>query len=284
MRSTDHYAVCGFPIKHSKSPHIHRLFAEQCGQDMAYTAIELHPELFSATVEDFFAHGGKGLNCTVPLKELAWRFATHNTPRAAQCKAVNTLALQPDGSVLGDNTDGAGLIADLTANNGIALGGSRILVIGAGGATRGIIGPLLERSPQTLTIANRTVAKALQLQEEFSGYGAILGCSFGDLAGKQFDLILNATSASLSGDLPPLPKNLLAANGCCYDLAYNNEPTPFVRWGWQQQAATSLDGLGMLVEQAAEAFYLWRGMRPNTRPVIDLLKSEQSFFDRQTPP
>lgn len=271
----DRYGVCGYPIKHSKSPRIHRLFAEQCHQDLIYTAMEVPPEQFSAAVADFFDHGGKGLNCTVPLKELAWQYATEKTPRAELSKAVNTLALRQDGVILGDNTDGAGLIADLTVNHRIALNNARILLLGAGGASRGIIGPLLEQSPQRLAIANRTVAKALQLAKEFGRYGPISGCGFADLAGEHFDVILNATSASLSDALPPLPEGLLSAGGCCYDLAYGNEPTAFVRWGRQQQAALSLDGLGMLVEQAAEAFYLWRGVRPVSHPVIELLNAER---------
>lgn len=277
MSFTDRYAVCGYPIKHSKSPRIHQLFAEQCRQDLVYTAMEVLPEQFSVTVTEFFAQGGKGLNCTVPLKELAWQFASRKTPRAESSKAVNTLAVQPDGSILGDNTDGIGLVTDLTINHGITLKASRMLILGAGGASRGIIGPLLEQSPHELVIANRTVAKALQLAEEFGRYGPIRGCAFADLAGERFDVILNATSASLSSDLPPLPQGLLAENGCCYDLAYSNEPTVFVRWGRQQQALKSLDGLGMLVEQAAEAFYLWRGVRPITHPVIDLLHAERSL-------
>jgi shikimate dehydrogenase len=271
----DRYAVCGYPVKHSKSPRIHRLFAEQCGQNLVYTALEVPPDNFSATATDFFAHGGKGLNCTVPLKELAWRFAARHTPRAARSKAVNTLALQADGAILGDNTDGAGLVADLIGNHGIALRGARILILGAGGASRGIIGPLLEQSPGATVIANRTVAKALQLADEFGKCGILRGSSFEELAGQRFDLIVNATSASLSDDLPPLPEHLLNSNGCCYDLAYGNEPTAFVRWGRRQGAAQSLDGLGMLVEQAAEAFYLWRGVRPLTQPVIALLNAER---------
>lgn len=275
MPSTDRYAVCGYPIKHSKSPRIHSLFAEQCRQDLVYTAMEVPPEQFEASVRDFFAAGGKGLNCTVPLKELAWQFAARKTPRAELSNAVNTLAWQQDGSILGDNTDGAGLIADLTINHGMQLAATRILLLGAGGASRGIIGPILEQLPSTLVIANRTVAKALQLAQEFRAYGPVSGCAFEDLAGERFDLILNATSASLSNDLPPLPQGLLAENGCCYDLAYGNEPTAFVRWGQQQRALKSLDGLGMLVEQAAEAFYLWRGVRPVTQAVIDLLNAER---------
>jgi shikimate dehydrogenase len=286
MVLTDRYAVFGCPIKHSKSPRIHRLFAEQTGQALEYTAVEVPAEQFQTAVAMFFSEGGKGLNCTVPLKELAWSYADHKTERAQLSKAVNTLALQEDGSVLGDNTDGIGLVTDLIANHGIALAGLRILILGAGGASRGIIAPILEQSPQSLVIANRTVDKAVKLAAEFHGKasapylrpvgkGPITGCGFDDLKDRQFDLILNATSASLSDQLPPLPTGLLATGGNCYDLAYGNEPTAFVRWGLENHARKSLDGLGMLVEQAAEAFFIWRGVRPATRPVIELLDSER---------
>jgi shikimate dehydrogenase len=275
MTLIDRYAVFGHPIKHSKSPRIHRYFAEQTGQAIEYNAQEVPAEQFQVAVERFFADDGKGLNCTVPLKELAWRYAGHKTERAQLSKAVNTLALQPDGSILGDNTDGIGLVTDLIDNHGIILAGQRILILGAGGASRGIILPILEQSPHTVVIANRTADKAVALAAEFHGKGPIAGCGFDVLSNSQFDLILNATSASLSGQLPPLPPGLLASGGICYDLAYGNEPTAFVRWGLENHAAKSLDGLGMLVEQAAEAFFIWRGVRPETGPVIELLNSER---------
>ncbi|MDI1229679.1 MAG: shikimate dehydrogenase [Methylobacter sp.] len=275
MTRLDRYAVFGHPIKHSKSPRIHRLFAEQTGQTLEYTAQDVPAEQFQSAVTTFFAGGGKGLNCTVPLKELAWNYVAHKTERAQLSKAVNTLALQADGSLLGDNTDGIGLVTDLTINHGIALSGSRILILGAGGASRGIIAPILEQTPHSLVIANRTVDKAVKLAAEFDNGGSITGCGFEVLKNRQFDLILNATSASLSGCMPPLPTGLLAKEGVCYDLAYGNEPTAFVRWGQENHALKSLDGLGMLVEQAAEAFFIWRGVRPKTRPVIELLNSER---------
>lgn len=275
MSLIDRYAVFGHPIKHSKSPRIHRLFAEQTEQTLEYSAQEVTAEQFESAVKAFFAGGGKGLNCTVPLKELAYAIAGNNTPRAQLSKAVNTLTLQADGAILGDNTDGQGLITDLLRNQGITLAGSRILILGAGGASRGIIGPILEQAPDEVVIANRTVEKAICLADEFAGLGAVSGCGFEDLTHRQFDLILNATSASLSGRLPPLPEHLLANQGCCYDLAYGNEPTAFVRWGLENHAAKSLDGLGMLVEQAAEAFFIWRRVRPKTRPVIELLNMER---------
>ena len=265
----DDYAVFGQPIKHSKSPKIHQLFAQQTQQALVYEAKEVSAEDFELSAHYFFDEGGKGLNCTVPLKELACQFADTLTERAKFAKAVNTLALQKDGSVLGDNTDGCGLVTDLTVNHKIELKKSRILILGAGGATRGIVSPIMQQFPQQLVIANRTVSKAHTLASEFKSLGDIISaCGFSDLKGMKFDLILNATSASLSNELPPLPENILAKNGCCYDLAYGNEPTAFVRWGNENHAQKSLDGLGMLVEQAAEAFYVWRGVRPETKAVI----------------
>jgi len=271
MPIPDRYAVFGFPIKHSKSPRIHQLFAEQTAQNLTYTAQEVPATHFQAMAQTFFREGGKGLNCTVPLKELAWQFADHLTERAQFAKAVNTLALQADGSILGDNTDGKGLVTDLIINQKVLLSNRSVLILGAGGATRGIINPLLSLNPAQLVIANRTVEKARHLASEFSNSEAqITGCGFAALAGEQFDVIINATAASLSDDLPPLPPNILAEKGCCYDLAYSTQPTAFVRWGQQQNAAINVDGLGMLIEQAAEAFYLWRGVRPETQAVIRL--------------
>lgn len=277
MTLIDHYAVFGHPIKHSKSPRIHKIFAEQTGQTLEYSAQEVPAERFSSAVAAFFAKGGKGLNCTIPLKELAWAYADFKTERACTAKAVNTLALQADGSILGDNTDGIGLITDLMANHTVTLAGSRILILGAGGASRGIIAPILEQSVHSIVIANRTIDKAINLAAEFHHKGSITGCGFNDLKNRQFDLIINATSTSLSSQLPPLPDGLLAEKGVCYDLAYSNEPTVFVRWGLENHALKSLDGLGMLVEQAAEAFFIWRGIRPKTRPVIELLDSERKM-------
>jgi shikimate dehydrogenase len=280
MTNKDHYAVFGYPIKHSKSPQIHQLFAEQTQQTLEYTAQEVPAEQFKESVNAFFSQGGKGLNCTLPLKELAWTYADRRTGRAELSKAVNTLALQDDGSILGDNTDGCGLIADLTTNHGIFLAATRILLLGAGGACRGIIAPILEYAPHRLILANRTQKKASDLAAEFSVLGDVMGCGFADLKGQQFDLIINATSASLTDEMPPLEGGLLAKEGVCYDLAYGSKPTSFVRWGIEHKAKKSLDGLGMLVEQAAEAFFLWRGIRPQTKPVIDVLNAARNFVSR----
>ncbi len=277
MSQVDQYAVFGSPIEHSKSPRIHKLFAEQTQQVMEYSAELVSAEQFATAVKDFFAQGGCGLNCTVPLKELAWEYADSRTERAELAKAVNTLALQDDGRILGDNTDGIGLVTDLQNNHEIALRQKKILILGAGGASRGIILPIMDQAPLSITIANRTVAKALTLAGEFNHKGRIYACGYEDLKDQSFDLILNATSASLSDELPPLATGLLAEQGSCYDLAYANKATAFVRWAREQQASKSLDGLGMLVEQAAEAFYLWRGIRPTTAPVIQMLEAERSI-------
>jgi shikimate dehydrogenase len=277
MTLIDRYAVFGCPIKHSKSPRIHKIFAEQTGQLLDYRAQEVPAEQFQTAVSAFFAKGGKGLNCTIPLKELAWAYADFKTERAQLSKAVNTLALQANGSIFGDNTDGIGLVTDLMTNHAINLAGSGILILGAGGASKGIIAPILEQSVHSIVLANRTIDKAIDLATEFHAKGSIIGCGFNDLKNRQFDLIINATSASLSGQLPPLPEDLLAKNGVCYDLAYSNEPTVFVLWGLENHALKSLDGLGMLVEQAAEAFFIWRGIRPKTRPVIELLNTERKI-------
>jgi len=275
MSDKDQYAVFGSPIKHSKSPRIHAFFAQQTGQILDYKSVLVPADAFEVQLKSFLDGGGRGLNCTVPLKEVAWAYADKKTERAQLSKAVNTLILQDDGSLLGDNTDGIGLVTDLQKNNKIQLKDKRILILGAGGASRGIIGPIQDELPQSIVIANRTVEKAQVLVDEFSCRGLVSASGYAELSGLSFDLIINATSASLSGDLPPLGSGLLNNQGCCYDLAYANEPTAFVSWSQQQGALKSLDGLGMLIEQAAEAFYVWRGVRPNTSELIELLEAER---------
>lgn len=269
----DRYAVFGFPIGHSKSPVIHQQFADQTGQLLTYEALEVKPELFDETLALFFKNKGKGVNCTVPLKELAFEKVDCLTERAKFSGAVNTIKLLDDGSLQGDNTDGVGLLSDLCEHLGLSLTGKRILVLGAGGAARGILGPLLEAKPSTLCLANRTVSKAQTMKELFAPVGDIQSSSYEALAGQQFDLIINATSASLTGELPPLAEGLLAANGVCYDLAYSQQPTAFVRWGIEQGASLSIDGLGMLVEQAAHAFNVWRDVMPDTSVVRKSLRA-----------
>jgi shikimate dehydrogenase len=276
-QSIERYAVFGHPIAHSLSPQIHGLFAVQTDQhNMTYTAIDVPPQTFDAAITDFYHQGGKGLNCTVPLKELAFECADELSQRALRCGAVNTLLFQPDGGLYGDNTDGVGLLRDLTHNLNIPIKNKNLLILGAGGATRGILEALLKEQPQQIVIVNRTVEKALKLAELFSDLGDVTGCGYNDLKSRTFDLILNATAASLHGQLPPLPETLLAPNAYCYDLAYATQPTPFVKWGREHGAAISTDGIGMLVEQAAEAFLIWRGVRPETQTLIQNYNVKQS--------
>lgn len=266
---TDQYAVVGNPVAHSQSPRIHAAFARQTGQGMAYEKLLAPLDGFAGTVEAFRQAGGKGLNITVPFKEEAFRYASHKTARAEASGAVNTLKFDGD-QILGDNTDGAGLVRDLTVNLKQALAGKRILLMGAGGAARGVIGPLLAEQPISLMLANRTPEKALQLARLFGGQ---IGAEpYEALAGQSFDLVINATSASLKGELPPLPDGLFAPGALAYDMMYGAE-TPFMAWAGQHGAAKISGGLGMLVEQAAESFYLWRGVRPDTAPVIRQLRA-----------
>jgi shikimate dehydrogenase len=267
----DRYAVFGHPITHSRSPEIHARFAAQTRQAMDYRAIDVPAETFASNLATFINEGGKGLNCTVPLKELAFVACDHLTDRARLAGAVNTIRRETDGTLRGDNTDGAGLLRDLSTNLGLALEGQRILILGAGGATRGIVGPILDARPDQIWIANRSLERAERLAQDFNEPKALKVSGFESLAGNTFDLILNATSASLQGDLPPLPEHLLAKEGSCYDLAYGKTPTPFVLWGRSQGARISADGIGMLVEQAAEAFWIWRDLFPETQPVIESL-------------
>lgn len=276
MSSIDLYAVFGHPIGHSLSPRIHTLFAAKTGQSLSYSRQDVEPDRFEAALASFLDEGGKGLNCTVPLKELAFEVADRKSLRAMKAKAVNTLALCDDGQIYGDNTDGVGLVRDLTTHLGMTLKDSRILLIGAGGASRGILLPLLEQQPYSLTLTNRTLCRAEQLAADFGEFSSISVCPLAELQGKKFDLILNATAASLTGELPNLPATIVAAGGSCYDLAYGSQPTAFVKWGIQVGAVQSVDGIGMLVEQAAEAFDLWRGIRPDTASVLAKLKAERA--------
>src|SRR3569833_488629 len=226
------YAVMGNPVAHSKSPRIHTLFAAQTGQRMRYSAIQVDPGGFEQAVSNFVAHGGRGLNGTVPFKRNAWTLGERRSPRAELAQAVNTIVVEARGALFGDNTDGVGLVTDLMRNHGVAIAGRSVLLLAAGGG------------------------------------GRI------DLPGQQFDLVINATAASLHGELPPLPDGLLCPGACCYDMMYGAAPTPFVTWARARGAAQALDGLGKLVEQAAESFHLWRGERPETRAVIAQFRDE----------
>ena len=268
---TDHYVVFGNPIAHSKSPLIHRLFAEQTGQALDYQTSLAPLEGFPAFAKAFFK-AGRGANVTVPFKEEAYRLADQLTERGRRAGAVNTLALQADGSLLGDNTDGAGLVRDLTVNHGVTLKDKRILVLGAGGAVRGALDPLLAQDPYVLVVANRTVEKAERLAQEFADIGPVLPAGY-DWLEEPVDVIINATSASLSGEVPPIAPSLIQPGATfCYDMMYAKEPTAFCRWATEHNAGQAVDGLGMLVEQAAEAFYLWRGVRPESAPVLAELR------------
>ena len=263
---TDRYAVFGHPIAHSKSPQIHAAFARQTGQDMTYEAILAPLDGFADSVAQFIAAGGRGANVTVPFKEEAFKLAGQLSPRAKRAGAVNTLVF--DDGILGDNTDGAGLVADLTRNLHCPLAGKRILLLGAGGAARGVIEPLLAQQPAALVIANRTVGRAEELAGLF-GRG-VRACGF-DVADTPFDVVINATAASLAGDLPPLSPRVFTPDTLAYDMMYGRD-TPFLDFARTHGARTA-DGLGMLVEQAAEAFHLWRGVRPDTAPVIAMLRT-----------
>ena len=274
FEKSDRYAVMGNPVAHSKSPRIHAMFAQQLKQRIEYTAIQVDEGGFPQAVDQFRASGGKGLNVTVPFKQEAFYLANQLSDRAKIAQAVNTLRFEADGKVFGDNTDGAGLVHDLEKNLRVHLKDKRILILGAGGAVRGVLHPLLHRNPALIVIANRTVAKARDLVEEFAQYGKVEACGFDDLRGKHFDLVINGTAASLKGEIPPLPDNLFTARALAYDMMYGEKSKPFLDWAATHGAETVTDGIGMLVEQAAESFLIWRGARPETRSVIEKLRAE----------
>ncbi|MEN3374160.1 shikimate dehydrogenase [Dechloromonas sp. ZS-1] len=269
---TDRYAVFGNPIAHSKSPQIHAAFAAATAQDLRYEALLAPLDGFAGAVADFVAAGGRGANVTVPFKEEAFRLATRLSPRAARAGAVNTLVFSGAG-ILGDNTDGAGLVHDITRNLTVDLAGKRILLLGAGGAARGVIQPLLAEAPAALHIANRSADKAVALAQAFADLAAVSGGSFSDLAGLPFDVVINATSASLAGEPLPLPTGLFAPGCLAYDMMYGKGETPFLAQARLAGAARCADGLGMLAEQAAEAFLVWRGVRPATAGVLATLRA-----------
>jgi shikimate dehydrogenase len=271
----DHYAVVGNPIEHSKSPLIQTHFASETQQLMNYTTLLAPLDRFEYTVRQFFQQG-KGLNVTVPFKLEAWDLCDELSDYAQQAGAVNTLLYRDDGSLYGTNTDGLGIIRDLMINNGVTLQGKRILILGAGGVVRGVLQPIIQQQPKQIFIANRTVAKAEQLVEHFvpllSTTTTLSGGGYDAIPLQSFDLILNGTAASLNGMLPPVPTICCEGAQCCYDMMYSNEPTPFVKWGQDNRAVLAIDGLGMLIEQAAESFHLWRKVRPDTVSVFRLLR------------
>ena len=269
---TDRYAVIGNPVAHSRSPTIHAEFARQTGQALSYSAICADIADFELAVRRFWDEGGCGLNVTVPFKARAYRMAGLKTARAERAQAVNTLSVV-DSVLSGDNTDGAGLLRDLVDNLGFDPVGKRVLLMGAGGAAYGVAGPLLERAPAALVVANRTIDKAVALCERFAPDAAsasLRASTYEALTQDVFDLVINATSAGLVNAMPPLPESIFAPGGLAYDMVYGRE-TPFLELA-RRQHARAADGLGMLVEQAAESFYVWRGVRPETGPVIALLR------------
>jgi shikimate dehydrogenase len=271
---TDQYAVIGNPIGHTKSPLIHGLFAEQTQQDIAYTAIEgpLEPEqAFAETVRAFALAGGKGMNVTAPFKLKAFAMADERSERAELAGAVNAMKFER-GRIIAENFDGIGLVRDIEVNLGLPMAGKRVLLLGAGGAARGALLPFLAARPESLVIANRDVAKASDLAAQVRAHGTLQACGYRDLqALGRFDLVVNATSASLTGDLPPVPPSVFSPDGAAYELAYGKRLTPFLRLARNAGVFTIADGVGMLVEQAAEAFDWWRGVRPATRAVIERL-------------
>jgi len=270
--SIDNYAVMGSPVAHSKSPQIHTAFAEQTKQDIFYQAIQVDDGRFKAAIKDFQTQGGKGLNITVPYKGDAWEVSEARSSRAERALAVNTISFDNAGKIIGDNTDGIGLVRDLTINQDIAIKDKDILILGAGGAVRGILDPLFDEYPGRVVIANRTVSRAEKLADIFSDRGDISACGLDGLAGSSFDIVINGTSASLQGEVPSLPEALLNDNACCYDMMYSSIDTPFVSWAKAHGASKASDGLGMLVEQAAESFFIWRGVRPDTSNIIQLMR------------
>ena len=269
----DRYAVIGNPVAHSKSPLIHEAFAQATGQLMSYERLLAPLDGFVATVERFAAEGGRGLNVTVPFKLEAYALAAQKSSRAEEARACNTLAWRDD-HWYADNTDGIGLMRDLTHNLTEVLAGRDVLVLGAGGAARGILGPLLAQAPRSVVVTNRTERRAAELAASFAQHGPVAAMSSAHLSGRHFHLVINATSIGVNGDVPEnlWPRRPFAPGGLAYDLVYADVPTPFLRWASEQSAERMADGLGMLIEQAAESFVVWRGVRPETPPVFAMLR------------
>ena len=264
----DRYGIMGYPVSHSRSPFIHRLFAMQTQQDLEYELLKVAPDRLEKAIKRFQRKGGKGLNITVPHKTEVTRIVDHLSERASSAGAVNTLVFREE-DIIGDNTDGIGLMRDLLVNLELDLTDKSILILGAGGATRGIVASLLDAEPESITIANRTLSRARILAEIFSATGPVSACRFEELQEtSSFEIVINATSAGLKGEIPPFPESAIDDQTFCYDLSYALSPTPFSSWAAKQGAARSVMGWGMLVEQAAESFLLWRGVRPDTQKVL----------------
>lgn len=268
----DRYAVIGNPIKHSKSPWIHARFAQLTQQDLEYSALLVELDAFERRIEEFFDNGGKGLNVTVPFKERAWSRADRHSDTASIAGAVNTLYLDPDGTLVGDNTDGTGLLRDLKHNHGAQLRGKRVLLLGAGGAVKGVLPKIIAELPSEIYIANRTLEKAQTLADIANEKVKAQAVQYLDIPEEAFDFVINGTSAGLQGELPALHSKIVSTHTWCYDMVYGVGDTRFQAWAKSLGAAKALDGLGMLVEQAAESFKIWRGVSPNTEPVINELR------------
>ncbi|TCW32278.1 shikimate dehydrogenase [Gulbenkiania mobilis] len=269
---TDRYAVIGNPVSHSQSPFIHNEFAKANGEDIRYEKLFAEVGRFEEVVRAFIAQGGKGLNVTLPFKGNACRMSTELTDRARAAEAVNTLTFTEDGRILGDNTDGVGIVRDIVDNLDVPIVGKQVLILGAGGAVRGVLGPILAEKPASVTIANRTLIKAESLAHHFADHGSVSAVGYEDLRDKHFDLVINATSTSLNNDLPPIPPGIFTARTLAYDMVYSKGLTPFLKRAQAENAGMLADGLGMLVEQAAESYRIWRGRQPETRKVTNMLR------------
>ncbi len=265
------YVLFGHPVSHSWSPFIHGLFARQFDHVIDYKLCDVGPADFRRAVIDFFVEGGSGANVTLPHKPAAAEVVNELSARAERARAVNTIIRRSATELVGENTDGVGLVTDLVRNLGVAVTGSRLLILGAGGAVRGVLAPLLEQEPREVCIANRTPDRAQRLCSEFSDLGEVSACGFDDVDNRPWDIIVNATAASLAGDVPALPPRAVGPDTVCYDMAYGRGDTAFMRWAENRGSTRPCKGWGMLVEQAAESYLLWRGVRPETKPVLDAL-------------
>jgi shikimate dehydrogenase len=272
MSEIKKYAVMGNPVSHSLSPQIHHFFGEQCGIRLEYRAILVETGRFKSAVRQFIDEAGNGLNITVPFKQEAWQLADLRSNRAELAGAANTLMFEENGNIFGDNTDGVGILRDITNNLGRPVADAKVLVIGAGGAVRGVLGPLLDDGPSLLHIVNRTASKARELETVFGEFGPCTSGGLDDIGDAPYDIIINGTAASLQGKIPGLPASIFTDQSLAYDMMYGREQTPFLVWAGENGSGLCSDGLGMLVEQAAESFYIWHGVRPETKPVIQALR------------
>ena len=266
------YAVFGNPISHSKSPLVHGLFAKQFGINLEYRAVQIDVGGFEQAVSGFQASGGNGINVTIPFKFNAFKLVDQLSERAKLAGAVNTIVFGK--VIVGDNTDGVGLVADIEVHCGVQLKGRKILIVGAGGATRGILGPILDRNPEATTVANRTKDKAMELARTFSKLGHVSGCGLDEVSDLSYDIVINATSTELTGNLPSISPHVFRNTELVYDLMYSAERTLFMKWGQENGAQMVSDGLGMLVEQAAESFFIWHGKKPETYSVIETVRQK----------